>query len=313
MRLHEQRIDDRSDERIAPFRDVRDADLRGRDGLFCVESPRIVQRFLHALSAAEGGVPAAPRVRVRSLLLSPEALEGLRGPLLQLPEACAAHPELPVYCASADLLTQLAGYRMHQGALALGERPDPARLGCVDALLEAVGGDGDLVATCGVVHTDNIGGLFRSAGSFGGVGVLLGDGSSDPLHRKAIRVSSGRVFAVPWGQTQSLADELRRLRAHGFALIAAENAPGAVALDEAFAQPAIRAAPRRLVVMGAEGDGVPGDIRELCDVVAAIPMRRTGGLLHGEDRPSLNVAVASALFLHRLRSARGHSGSALGG
>lgn len=308
--LLEQRIDDRADPRIAAFRDVRDADLRGRDGLFCVESPRIVHRFLHALNAAAHGVPCAPRVQVDSLLLSPDAAVSLRPLLDALPSACAARDPLNIFLAEERLLSELAGYRMHQGALALGVRPKDVG---VTTLLQALPPDADLIATCGVVHTDNIGGLFRSAGSFGGVGILLGGGSSDPLHRKAIRVSSGRVFSVPWAETLTLASDLQALRKVGFALIAAEDTPSAVPIDEALRHPTIEAAARRIVVLGAEGSGVPLAVQDLCDVTARIPMRDSGGLLHDGDRPSLNVAIASAVFLHGLNGTRRHASTRLHG
>jgi len=306
--LLEQRIDDRADPRIAAFRDVRDADLRGRDGLFCVESPRIVHRFVHALTAAAHGVACSPRVQIHSLLLSPDATAALRPLLTALPPSCSAADPLPLFIAEERLLSELAGYRMHQGALALGVRPTDVG---VQALMNVLPPDADLLATCGVVHTDNIGGLFRSAGSFGGVGVLLGNGSSDPLHRKAIRVSAGRVFSVPWGQTPSLESDLQALRSLGFALIAAEDTPSALSIDEALQLPAIESAARRVVVFGAEGSGVPLSVQSLCDATACIPMRDSSGLLHSGDRPSLNVAIASAVFLHGLSRTRRHASARL--
>jgi len=308
--LLKQRIDDRADPRIAAFRDVRDADLRGRDGLFCVESPRIVHRFLHALTAAAQGVPCAPRVHIDSLLLSPDTDASLGSLLKALPPACAARDPLTIFLAEEHLLSELAGYRMHQGALALGVRPRDTK---VTTLLQSLPADSDLIATCGVVHTDNIGGLFRSAGSFGGVGILLGDGSSDPLHRKAIRVSSGRVFSVPWAETAALESDLQSLQNMGFALIAAEDTTCAVPIDEALRLPKIQSAARRIVVLGAEGSGVPAAVQSLCHVTACIPMRDSSGLLHDGDRPSLNVATASAVFLHGLCGARRHAGTRLRG
>jgi tRNA G18 (ribose-2'-O)-methylase SpoU len=306
--LLEQRIDDRADPRIAAFRDVRDADLRGRDGLFCVESPRIVHRFVHALTAAAHGVACAPRVRIDSLLLSPDTAAALRPLLTALPPACGATDPLALFVADEHLLSELAGYRMHQGALALGVRPADAG---VPSLMHALPPVADLLATCCVVHTDNIGGLFRSAGSFGGVGVLLGNGSSDPLHRKAIRVSAGRVFSVPWGQTNSLESDLSALRRAGFAVIAAEDTPSALSIDEALQLPVVESAARRVVVFGAEGTGVPLSVQSLCDATACIPMRDSTGLLHAGDRPSLNVAVASAVFLHGLCRTRRHASARL--
>ncbi|MFM9097751.1 MAG: TrmH family RNA methyltransferase [Phycisphaerales bacterium] len=276
---------DPADPRLAPYRGVRDADLRGRDGLCCVETPRVVARFLaSALRARERGdeardaLPCVPR----SVLCDPHGLESLADLLRRL-------PEVDVFLAPDDrTVTEISGYGLHSGALAIGVRRDepvPSSL---------AGEDGTLAACDGVVHTDNLGAIFRNAASFGAAGVLLSPNSSDPLLRKTIRVAMGRVFDVPWARARDWPQALWDLRArHGFRIVAAEDAPGAV--DVGTLSPA----PRTVVVFGAEAAGVSKAILEGADAVARVPMSTRGGTL-ADDPPSLNVAVASAVMLDRL-------------
>ena len=276
---------DPSDPRLAPYRGVRDADLRGRDGLCCVETPRVVARFLASVlrarergDAARDALPCVPR----SVLCDPRGMEALAGLLRRL-------PEVDVFLAPDDgTLTSISGYGLHSGALAIGVRRD-------EPAPESLAGLGGTVAACdGVVHTDNLGAIFRNAASFGASGVLLSPNSSDPLLRKTIRVAMGRVFDVPWARARAWPQALWDLRArHGFRIVAAEDAPGAV--DVGTLSPA----PRTVVVFGAEGAGVSRAVLDGADAVARVPMSTRGGAL-ADDPPSLNVAVASAVMLHRL-------------
>ena len=287
-------IDDPQDLRIQSFRAVRDADLRGRDGLFCVESPRVIRRFLHALVTDGERSRMVPRPSLHSLLASKTALDSFE-PLLKAAIARENHA-ISVYVAPEKTLTAISGYRMHMGALALGIRPKSATL---DGLMAALGPTDHLLVPTGVVLTDNIGAVFRNAGSFGGCGVLLASGSSDPLHRKSIRIGAGRTFSVPWGISQEWPRDLSRLRDEfGFAIVAAEDAPHALTLDRLAECPRVAQANRVAIILGAEGAGLTEEAMALCDAVCAIPMREPGGLVETDDRPSLNVAVTSALFLH---------------
>ncbi len=296
-------IDDPHDPRIQSFRAVRDADLRGRDGLFCVESPRVIRRFLFALVTDCEGSRMLPRPSLHSVLASEQVLDSLE-PLLK--EAIARENRaIPVYVAPQKALTTISGYRMHMGALALGIRPESADL---DGLMGVLGPTDHLLVPTGVVHTDNIGAIFRNAGSFGGCGVLLAQGSSDPLHRKSIRIAAGRTFSVPWGISQEWPHDLSRLRDEfGFAIVAAEDAPHALTLDQLAECSRIAQARRVAIILGAEGAGLTEETMALCDAVCAVPMREPGGLVESDDRPSLNVAVASALFLHRVRGINRHA------
>jgi tRNA G18 (ribose-2'-O)-methylase SpoU len=271
------------DPRLAPYSGVRDADLRGRDGLHCVETARVVRRFL-AACARRAAAPCPPPLRVHSVLCDERTLPAL-APLL------AALPGTPTFVApDADAVTAISGYDLHSGALALGVRaPDP------DESALAAGARAGVIAACdGIVHTDNVGAIFRNAASFGAAGVLLSPHSSDPLLRTTVRVSMGRVFDVPWARAARWPDALWELRErHGWRIVAAEDAPGAV--DVA----ALPRDGRTVVVFGAEAAGVSREILAGADAVARIPMSTLDGAL-ADDPPSLNVAVSSAVMLDRL-------------
>jgi len=272
---------DPDDPRLAPYRGVRDADLRGRDGLHCVETARVVRRFL-AACARRRLHPCPPPLQPYSVLCDERTLPSL-APLLD------ALPGTPVHVApDAGTVTQVSGYDLHSGALALGVR-------CDDPDAAALAGLTGVIAACdGIVHTDNVGAIFRNAASFGAAGVLLSPHSSDPLLRKTIRVAMGRTFAVPWARSRSWPGDLATLRErHGFRIVAAEDAPSAVDVSQ------VPPAERTVVVFGAEGAGVSREVLALADCVARIPMSTLDGAL-ADDPPSLNVAVASAVMLHRL-------------
>jgi tRNA G18 (ribose-2'-O)-methylase SpoU len=274
---------DPDDPRLAPYRSVRDADLRGRDGLCCIETARVVRRFLAGFARArDAGRAASFACEPVSVLCDERTLPALAPQLERVPEAT-------VFVApDAGAVTAISGYELHSGALAIARRlPEPPAA--------ALGGATGVIAACdGIVHTDNIGAIFRNAASFGAAGVLLSPHSSDPLLRKTIRVAMGRVFDVPWARAAEWPADLERLRReHGFRIVAAEDAPGAV--DVAALAPA----PRTVVVFGAEAAGVSPAILGMADAIARIPMSTLGGAL-ADDPPSLNVAVASAIMLDRL-------------
>ena len=280
IRLH---AADPGDARLAPYRGVRDADLRGRDGLACIETARVVRRFLAGWARArDAGRAGSFGCEPRSVLCDERTLPALR-------PALEAAGDVDVFVApDADAVTAISGYELHSGALAIARRlPEPTAA-------SLAGARGVIAACDGIVHTDNVGAIFRNAASFGAAGVLLSPHSSDPLLRKTIRVAMGRVFDVPWARAADWPGDLDRLRReHGFRIVAAEDAPGAV--DVASLAPA----ERTIVVFGAEAAGVSPAILAMADAVARIPMSSLGGAL-ADDPPSLNVAVASAVMLDRL-------------
>ena len=280
IRLH---AADPGDARLAPYRGVRDADLRGRDGLACIETARVVRRFLAGWARArDAGRAGSFGCEPRSVLCDERTLPALR-------PALEAAGDVDVFVApDADAVTAISGYDLHGGALAIARRlPEPPP--------EALAAHGGTIAACdGIVHTDNVGAIFRNAASFGAAGVLLSPHSSDPLLRKTIRVAMGRVFDVPWARSASWPGDLAALRErHGFRIVAAEDAPGAIDVAD------LPRADRTVLVFGAEAAGVSREVLAMADAVARIPMSTLGGAL-ADDPPSLNVAVASAVMLDRL-------------
>jgi tRNA G18 (ribose-2'-O)-methylase SpoU len=295
------------------FTEIRDADLRGRDGLFCVESPRVVERFLHSLIARVRGAACPPALGLEAILLTPDHVQRLAS---LLDAARALLPTFEVILASHEQICATTGYTLHRGAVALGRRAGRGRVteGSIDTL--AASGVRTVIACDRVVHVDNVGSLFRNAGSFGDAGILLGPGCGDALSRKAVRISSGRVFSVPWCEVESWDAAIAPLRGrHGFGLIACEDVPGAVTPAQAIDALRARGLARIAFVMGSEGNGLGPELVSQCDAVACIPMRAPQAgpgnpvPLEAGDRPSLNVSVASALVLHEACRAHAHAGT----
>lgn len=291
------------------FANAFDSDLRG-DGLFLAESPRVIRRALHAMHADHlGHARMVPRVRPLELLASDDAIT-------EIGDALGFFP-LVIHRIGHDELTALTGYRMHDGAIMLCSRPgspsakrrksEDAACADLDAFAAALPPACTVLAGDGIVHTDNIGSLFRNAACFGDAAVLLSERCGDPLNRKAVRIASGRTFTVPWARATSLDDGLAHLRdRHGFALIAVEDCPGAKPLWD------VPMPPRIVFVFGAEGAGVRPETMQACGTTVNLPMQAHHGLREADDAPSLNVAVTSALVLgeRRRRQAQSVAGTA---
>ena len=267
-------VTERDDPRIADYLAVREADLLAQRGLFVAESRIVVERLL-----------ASRRFVVRSLLVSESALAAL-GPSL------AAHGEPPqIFVAARALISSLAGYRVHQGCLALAER------GAEIAAEALVAGarSGLLVALEQLGDPDNVGGVFRNARAFGADGVLLASGGADPLYRKAIRVSTGATLQLPFARCPSWPRELEKLRAAGWTVLAAVAEADAQDVRELGRERALQG--RVCLVLGSEGYGLSAAARAAADARVTIRMRA------GFD--SLNVATASGILLHHFsRAAR---------
>ena len=289
------------DARVDRFRGIRDRELRGTLGLHAIESERVVRRFLVA-AIRRRSEPMPPALEPHALLATPDAIERLSN---ELAEATRRFPHLAIHrVADERALHAITGYTMHSGAVALGVRHAD---GTVDELVRTIGsaeharGPGRtdlLLALDGVTQTDNVGAIFRNAASFGARGVLLSPRASDPFLRKTLRVSMGRALNLPWARADAGAwpEALDRIRRElGYAIVAAEDSPGAIDLAR-LAPP-----PRAVVVVGAEQDGVSPEILAMADAVVRIPMDDLGGAL-ALDPPSLNVSIASAVVLHAMRA-----------
>jgi tRNA G18 (ribose-2'-O)-methylase SpoU len=258
-------IDDPEDPRVAAYRDIRERDLTGREGLFIAEGEVVLRTLLSPASLC----------RPLSLLIASSRLEAQAGLI------AAAPPGTPVYGASQAVLDRVAGFPLHRGLLGLGERP-PART--VEAVLAELPADCVVLACSGIGNHDNMGGLFRNAAAFGAAAVLFDDRCCDPFYRKAIRVSVGAVLRTPAAAAASLEALVAALQAERFEVIALS--PGA-------REPlrAVKGGGRQAILVGSEGPGLPpAMIARLRSV--AIPM--AGGF------DSLNVAVSSALALHQV-------------
>jgi tRNA G18 (ribose-2'-O)-methylase SpoU len=260
-------IDDPADPRIEAYRDIRERDLVGRQGLFVAEGETV----LRVLAGQDRHRPLSALIAARR-----------RDKLAPILDALPA--ETPVYLAEQPVLDAVAGYPLHRGILALARRaPDEDP----EALLAGLGPDALVLALMGVANHDNMGGLFRNAAAFGADAVLLDPTCCDPLYRKAIRVSVGGVLRVPFATVPG--DMVATLVRHGLTPIALSPS-GETALH-ALAPPR-----RAALLLGAEGPGLPPETMARCRTVS-IPMAA------GFD--SLNVATTSGIALHHLRSAAG--------
>ncbi len=235
------------------------------NALFIAESPMVITRALDA-----GCVPV-------SFLMETRHVAGKAAPIL------ARCPDgIPVFTAELDVLTKLTGFHLTRGMLCAMRRPPlPA--------LEAVCAGARRVAVLeNVMNPTNVGAVFRSAAALGMDAVLLTSAGSDPLYRRAIRVSMGTVFQVPWTYLPAETDWQETLHALGFRTVAMALREDALPLyDRRLAE-----AEKLAVVLGTEGDGLAAGTIARCDWTARIPMT------HGVD--SLNVAAASAVAFYQL-------------
>jgi len=257
------RIDDPDDPRIAGFRDIRERDLTGRQGLFVAEGEVV----LNVLTSPQS------LCRPVALLLDTKRVEGLAEVAARVPD------EVPVYVADQPILDAIAGFHLHRGILALGRKPEPATL---EAVLALLGPDAVVVAACGVGNHDNMGGLFRNAAAFGAGAVLLDQTCCDPFYRKAIRVSVGAVLRTPMATGLEASAMIGGLEQAGFSVVALT--PGA--------ETPLHRTPRGgrvALILGPEGPGLSPEVISRCRPVG-IPM--SGGF------DSLNVSVASGIALH---------------
>ena len=235
------------------------------NALFIAESPLVIGRALDA-----GCVPV-------SFLMERRHIDGKARDILA---RCPA--DIPVYAAELDVLTQLTGFHLTRGMLCAMRRPalpEVAAL-CANAARVAV--------LENVMNPTNIGAIFRSAAALGVDAVLLTSAGSDPLYRRASRVSMGNVFLIPWTYLPESGDWTQLLRDLGFRTVAMALRNDSVRLDD----PRLAAEEKLAIVMGTEGDGLASSTIASCDYTVKIPM------YHGVD--SLNVAAASAVAFYEL-------------
>ena len=231
-------------------------------GLFIAESPKVIERSLDA-----GYEPT-------SCLMEKRHIEGEGKRILD------RIGDVPVFCAEFDVLTQLTGFKLTRGMLCAMRRK-PLR-----DVREICENKSRIVVLDKVMNPTNVGAIIRSAAALGMDAVLLTPGCSDPLYRRAARVSMGTVFQIEW--TFLTEDSLDEIKALGFKTVAMALKDNSLSISD----PALTAESKLAIVMGTEGDGLSAQTISDCDFTVKIPM------YHGVD--SLNVAAASAVAFYQL-------------
>lgn len=259
------------DPRVGDYVGLTDVALRRRlepeHGLFIAESEKVIRRAL------------AAGYRPRSYLMAPRWLTDL----VDLVDAAEADG-IPVYTGEHGVIESLTGFHLHRGALASMAR---LVLPSVESVLTNAR---RVVVLEDVVDHTNVGAIFRSAAALGVDAVLISPRCADPLYRRAIRVSMGTVFQVPWTRVDGWPDSIDTLRELGFEVAALALTPDGVSLEDYAAV----AHERLALVLGAEGDGLSSRTVQAVDVSVRIPM--AGGV------DSLNVAAAAAVAVWALRA-----------
>ncbi len=260
-------VSDPDDPRIEFYRNVRERDLVGRQGLFVAEGQVVLQKLL-----------GSSRFRPLSLLIAEHRLQSLSKLIAAVPE------DVPVFAATQRVLDEIAGFPLHRGILAIGRRVEAPD---ADSLIDRLPERALVLVLSGIANHDNMGGIFRNAAAFGADAILLDADCCDPLYRKAIRVSVGAALLVPFASIPREDDTIALLERHGFAAIALSPS-GRQDLSELLPPP------RAAVLLGAEG---PGLAPELLARTESVRIKMAPGF------DSLNVATTSGIVLHHLRSA----------
>ena len=258
---------------LDPYARLTQNQLRNRlepeKGIFIAESPKVIDRALDA-----GYKPV-------SLLMERKQITG---PAAGILSRCG---NAPVYTADREMLAELTGFELTRGVLCAFHRPSPRPVEelCKNARRVAV--------LEGIVDSTNVGAIFRSAAALNMDAVLINPSCCDPLCRRAVRVSMGTVFQVPWGQLgETPADWPEKgmdiLHSLGFKTAAMALSDRSVSIDDEQ----LAKEPKLAIVLGTEGDGLAADTIASCDYTVKIPMS------HGVD--SLNVAAASAVAFWQL-------------
>lgn len=238
-------------------------------GIFIAESPKVVERAL-----AAGYEPI-------SLLVERKHITG------EAKDVIARCKEIPVYTADLEILTKLTGFQLTRGMLcAMQRQPFPS-------ITDVCDGARRIAVLENVMNPTNIGAIFRSAAALGIDAILLTPACSNPLYRRASRVSMGTVFQIPWTYLDSQSSEwphsgIQLLQNLGFKTAAMALSDDSVSIDD----PQLMSEDKLAIVLGTEGDGLSSHTIADCDYTVRIPMS------HGVD--SLNVAAASAVAFWQL-------------
>ncbi len=259
---------------LEPYRTLRRPVEHQKKGIFVAEGEKVVRRLLES------------RIPVQSLLITPEWFSVYR-PILEM-----RGEEIVIFLAPKQLLERIVGFHLHQGIMAIASIPSPVPL---EKIIESSNPPYLFVAIDGLTNAENLGVLVRNCAAFGVQALLVGETSSTPFLRRAVRNSMGAVFKLPVVQVEDLAETLHSLRHKGILTIAAHPHTEQTDLWDVDVQRSC------CLVFGSEGEGIRESVVRACEYHAAIPM------LNGVD--SLNVASASAVFLAEVMRRRRRGGS----
>ena len=263
-------IIDFSDPALDVYARLTEAQLMNRfdpsKAMFIAESPKVIHRAL------DGGYEPV------SMLMERKDIDGSAADILT---RC---PDIPVYTADEELLCNLTGYHLTRGVLCAMKRPP------LPTLEETLKGAKRVAVLDNVQNPTNVGAILRSAAALGMDALLLTPGCSDPLYRRAARVSMGTVFQIPWTFFPEGTPWYEQLRELGFKSAALALKDDTLSIDD----PRLVAEEKLALVLGSEGDGLSDAAIDGCDYTVKIPM------YHGVD--SLNVAAASAVAFWELRA-----------
>ncbi|HVN47765.1 MAG TPA: RNA methyltransferase [Bacteroidota bacterium] len=251
---------------LQPYRTLRQPVEHFRAGIFVAEGEKVVRRLIES------------DLEILSALLTPEWLEEYRSLFESHSQQCT------VYVADKNILETIVGYNLHQGIMAMGKIPSPATL--EDVVVRS--SEPQLfVALDGLTNSENIGVAVRNCAAFGVQAVIVGETSSSPYLRRAVRNSMGTVFKIPIVHSNNLLQALEALRTqHRVKILAAHPH------TEEHVLPQTDCRTNLCLVLGSEGEGISQQILAACDEAVAVPMH------NGVD--SLNVSSASAVFLYEV-------------
>ncbi len=265
-------VEDPDDPRLRDYTGLTDVELRRRrepeEGLFIAEGEKVIRR------AKDAGF------EMRSMLLSAKWVDVMRDVIDELPA--------PVYAVSPELAERVTGYHVHRGALASMQRKPLPTAG---ELLAGEGAGQRIAIFEGFVDHANLGAAFRSAAALGISAILLSPDCADPLYRRAIKVSMGSVFSVPYARLDHWPADLEKVREAGYRILAMTPSPKATPLDQVPPERFERCA----IMLGSEGHGLSTHALRAADEWVRIPM--------AEGIDSLNVAAASAVAFYATRPA----------
>jgi tRNA G18 (ribose-2'-O)-methylase SpoU len=258
---------------LEPFRTLRQTEDHRRSGIFVAEGEKVVRRLLES------------PISIRSVLITPEWLEVYRQKISDRRES------INVFVAKKELLEEIVGFNLHQGIMAVADIPDEPSL---ETLVALAFSPLLFVAVDGLTNSENLGVLVRNCVAFGVQGLIVGETSSSPFLRRAVRNSMGTVFKLPVHHATNLAETLTRLRLEfHLEVMGAHPHTDQGTLSDTDLKTGC------CLVFGSEGEGISERVRNVCSKLVAISMQ--------SNVDSLNVANASAVFLYEVQRQRGRS------